>query len=225
MSHQAAFEDIVRNRLSPRQFLPTPLSAEMLEAILEDAQTTPSNCNTQPWMVHIVSGAKLVALSQALIKANEADAESPDFTFDATAFPSPYRERRQAQGLQYYRSLGIDRDDHEARQASFLKNLEFFGAPHAAFLFMPTVGDNVRVAADVGMYGQTFLLSLAARGLNGIPQTLLGFYPETVRRFLGVPGDMKLLFGISFGYPDKTHVGFKNRMGRASIHENVTMHQ
>ncbi|SPO55754.1 protein of unknown function [Pseudomonas sp. JV551A1] len=27
------------------------------------------------------------------------------------------------------------------------------------------------------------------------------------------------------GHPDKTHVSFKNRMGRASIHENVTMHQ
>ncbi|SFY22293.1 hypothetical protein SAMN04244547_04561 [Azotobacter vinelandii] len=28
----------------------------------------------------------------------------------------------------------------------------------------PGVGDNVRVAADVGMYAQTFLLALAASG-------------------------------------------------------------
>ncbi|MDQ0745986.1 hypothetical protein QF034_000217 [Streptomyces africanus] len=48
-------------------------------------------------------------------------------------------------------------------------------------------------------YAQNFLLSLAARGLAGIPQTLLGVYADTVREFLGVPAELKLLFGISFG--------------------------
>jgi hypothetical protein len=37
------------------------------------------------------------------------------------------------------------------------------------------------------MYGQTFLLSLAARGLGGLPQTVIGLYADTVRAVLGVP--------------------------------------
>ncbi|WP_223838591.1 nitroreductase family protein [Saccharopolyspora pogona] len=62
--------------------------------------------------------------------------------------------------------------------------LEFYGAPHAAFLFMPKFGDGVRAARDIGMYAQNFLLSLAARGFDGVPQTHLGFYADTVRDFL-----------------------------------------
>ncbi len=70
-----------------------------------------------------------------------------------------------------------------------------------ALLFAPSVGDNVRVAADIGMYAQTFLLSLVAHGLAGVPQTMLGSYAEQARTLLRLPSEMKLLFGISFGYP------------------------
>nr|WP_230885895.1 nitroreductase family protein [Streptomyces spinoverrucosus] len=79
------------------------------------------------------------------------------------------------------------REDRTARKAAAREGLNFFGAPHAAFLFMPAFGDGVRAAGDIGMYGQNFLLSLAARGFDGVPQTMLGFYADTVREFLGVP--------------------------------------
>jgi hypothetical protein len=75
----------------------------------------------------------------------------------------------------------------------FRHNLEFYGAPHVAFLFMPLVGDGVRVASDIGMYAQNFLLSLTARGLAGVPKTLLGMFADPVREMLGVGDDMKLL--------------------------------
>ncbi|MWA08343.1 hypothetical protein E5671_03980 [Streptomyces sp. BA2] len=69
---------------------------------------------------------------------------------------------------------------------------------------MPAFGDGVRAAGDIGMYAQNFLLSLTARGLGGIPQTMLGIYANTVREFLGVPDELTLLFGISFGTTDVT---------------------
>ncbi|WP_256727214.1 nitroreductase family protein [Streptomyces acidiscabies] len=47
----------MRARRSVRTFLPTPLPPSDIRAVLEDARTAPSNCNTQPWTVHIVSGA------------------------------------------------------------------------------------------------------------------------------------------------------------------------
>ncbi|MEU9271175.1 nitroreductase family protein [Streptomyces sp. NPDC048251] len=46
------FTDIARSRRSPRQFLPTALSPSDIRGVLEDAQTAPSNSNTQPWTVH-----------------------------------------------------------------------------------------------------------------------------------------------------------------------------
>lgn len=42
---------------------------------------------------------------------------------------------------------------------------EGYGAPHVALLFMPSFGDNVRVGGDMGIYGQTFWLSLTAHCL------------------------------------------------------------
>jgi nitroreductase len=120
--------------------------------------------------------------------------------------------------------MDVMREDKEARQRVGAMNYSFFNAPQAAFLFMPSFGDNVRVAGDMGMYGQTFLLSLAARDLGGIPQTALGFFAGTIREFLGIPDELKLLFGISFGYPDEEAPGNRLRTDRASIETSVTFH-
>lgn len=48
--------------------------------MLEDAQTAPSNSNTQPWTVHVVSGAARDALAKELLQAEEEGRTSPDFT-------------------------------------------------------------------------------------------------------------------------------------------------
>lgn len=219
-----SFTDTVRARRSFRAFRPDPVPHSLIQQVLQDAQFAPSNCNTQPWNTHIVSGNKRDELSQAILAAARAGRESPDFSWDATAFPEPYDDRRREQGKLYYSNLGIAREDDEGRARAGGMNLNFFGAPHAAFLFMPSVGDNVRLASDIGMYAQTLLLSLAARGLGGIPQTVLGLYADTVRETLGVSHDYKLLFGISFGYPDETAQANSTRMGRTSLAESVTFH-
>ena len=60
-----ALEAVVRERRATRQFLPTPLTSEQIRAVLADAQNAPSNCNTQPWHVHVASGAMKDTLSAA----------------------------------------------------------------------------------------------------------------------------------------------------------------
>lgn len=170
------FDETIRARHSVRGFLSTPLTHEQIRNVLGNAQLSPSNCNTQPWLVHIVSGEKKASLSEAMLHDARHEHYTPDFTFDNATYDGVYGERQKEQGKTYYEALGIARDDQESRAKSFRRNLTFFNAPHAAFLFMPSVGDNVRVASDIGMYAQTFLLSLTAQGLAGIPQTLLGFF-------------------------------------------------
>jgi nitroreductase len=75
------------------------------------------------------------------------------------------------------------------------------------------------------MYAQTFLLSLTAHGLGGVPQTTLGFFADTARAVLSVPREMKLLFGISFGYPDLEARENAMRLGRDPIDQSVTFHE
>lgn len=174
--------------------------------------------------MHIVSGEKLVELSEAMLAAQRADATSLDFTFDHKDFFGRYKERAFEQGKAYYQSLGVDREDKEGRARAAAMNFQFFGAPHVAMLFVPVMGDTVRAAADVGMYAQTFLLSLTAHGLGGIPQTSLGFYADTVREVLGIPENYKMLFGMSFGQPDLTATENISRLGRDEIDANVTFH-
>jgi len=196
-----------------------------IREILEDAQRAPSNCNTQPWNVHIVSGDKLRQLSAALLQALAARQFAPDFTFELSAYSGRYKDRGNAQGKAYLDSIGIARDDDAGRRASVALNYGFFNAPHVALLFMPPVGDNVRVASDVGMYAQTFLLSLAARDLGGVPQTSLGFFANTIRSFLGISDELKFLFGISFGYPDPEAPCNRKQMERDPVADSVTFHE
>lgn len=220
-----AFEKIVRVRHSCRAFLPTPVPETLLKKVLEDAQCAPSNCNTQPWLVHIVSGDKLATLSKAILEKNAAGAYSPDFSFDMDGFHGCYEARKDAQGKAYYEALNITRDDAQTRQSVLARNYSFFDAPHVALLFMPSFGDNVRTAGDVGMYGQTFLLSLVAHGLAGIPQTSLGFFAGTIREILAIPDEHKMLFGISFGYADQKASANQVRTDRAALAETVTFHR
>jgi len=219
-----SFSETVRARSSVRRFRPDPVPEALLRTVLEEAQRAPSNCNTQPWQVHIVSGAARDRMAAALDAAWVAQRLSPDFFFEGPAYPGVFGVRRREQGMSYLQAMGVARDDHQGRDALSRQNLDFFGAPHAAFLLMPAVGDHVRVAADVGMYAQTLLLSLVAHGLGGVPQTMLGFFGDVVRAALGIGEDFRLLFGISFGYPDQDAPEAGYRMDRAPIEEAVTFH-
>ncbi|WP_028473834.1 nitroreductase [Nocardioides alkalitolerans] len=214
--------DVLRTRSSARRFLPTPLPADDIRAVLEDAQRAPSNSNTQPWVVHLVSGATRDTLAERLSAAFDGGETTPDFTGDYGG--GRYLRRSHDHSAAVYGSMGIERSDHHGRQRAVRRNLDFYGAPHTALLFMPMLGDGVRAAGDVGMYAQNFLLSLTARGYRGIPQTMIGHYADTVRDVLDIPADLKLLFAISFGRADETEPTNDLVMDRVPLHESVTVH-
>lgn len=216
------FADVINERRSARSFLTEPMSQRDIRGVLEDAQTSPSNSNTQPWQVHIVSGELRERVSDAMLEAFDAGQQSADFTFDYG--DGVHKQRSRDFGAALYQAWGIERSDVEARREVTRDNLRFFGAPHAAFLFMPVLGDGVRTAGDVGMYAQTLLLSLTARGFHGIPQTILGMYADVVRESLGISDDLKLLFGISFGTADPTAAVNDVRTPRLPLGRSVVMH-
>ena len=90
---------------------------------------------------------------------------------------------------------------------------------------MPDIENHhVNLAADLGMYSQTFLLSLTARGFGGIPQLFFALFADDIREILGVSKDYKLLHGIAFGYPDWDAMQNKVHLGRVSIEECAVLH-
>jgi nitroreductase len=216
--------DAIRLRRSVRGFLPREVPQDTLNAIYTLAQCAPSNCNTQPWVVHVVSGAACAALGQRLCQAAlDPTAHAPDFPYDGR-YDNAYRDRQFDAAAQLHGAMGIARDDKAGRARSFLRNFDFFGAPHAAFVFLPEPF-GLREAADCGMYAQTLMLAMSAHGVASCPQTSLSFHPQIVREALGVEPTQRLLFGISFGYEDPEAKANDCRVGRAAMDLAVSFHR
>ena len=60
------FLDVVSRRRSMRDFKSDAVPRELIESVFGTAQRAPSNCNTQPWFVHVVTGETLEQLRQEL---------------------------------------------------------------------------------------------------------------------------------------------------------------
>lgn len=217
-----AFRQITTRRRSVRGFLSDPIPQSLLDEVFSLALTAPSNCNTQPWITHVVSGETRDQLSERLLRTVGEGQRDLDFAENGP-YNGIYRKRQVEVGLLLYKSLGIAREDHAARQQAFLNNLRFFGAPHAAFLFTPS-WSGTREAVDVGLYAQNLMLAMEANGISSCPQTILGFHASVVRQQLGIDDSLKLLFGISFGYADDKLPQNQIRASRASLPEQVTFH-
>jgi nitroreductase len=216
------FAGLVRQRRAVRGFLSTPVAPELLQKIFADASRAPSNCNTQPWLVHVVSGAALERLRERLPQNTLAGEMTPDYPYEPS-YEGIYQQRQYDAANQMYGAVGLERKDKQARHEVFMRNYRFFGAPHVAFLFLPD-HFGLREAADVGMYAQTLMLALTAHGLASCPQTALGFHADAVRDELGLDASQKLLFGISFGYEDQDDPLNSVRMGRAALAETTLFH-
>jgi hypothetical protein len=218
-----AFAFIANARRSVRGFLPQAIQQANLNTIFQLAQTAPSNCNTQPWIVHVASGEKCEELRKALTAAIMQGEFSMDFPYEGK-YQGEFRERQYDAANQLYTAMGIPREDKSGRGAAFLRNFSFFDAPHVVFLFLHE-DFSMREAADVGMYAQNLMLAMTAFGVASCPQTALSFHADIVRESLGVDKKMKLLFGISFGYEDASISANQARVGRAPLDEVVTFHQ
>jgi len=218
----AIFEEIVAARRSLRAFLPQAVDPVTLATIFAVAQRAPSNCNSQPWVTHVVSGDKLETLRAQMPERFMSGNFSMDFPYAGT-YHGVYKERQYGAAQALYDAVGIPREDKVARNVQFMRNFTFFDAPHVAFLFLPEPF-GLREAADLGMYAQTLMLTLTAHGLGSCPQTALSFQAEYVREQLGIEASNKLLFGLSFGYPNWDAPANTCWTDRATGTDAVTFH-
>ena len=216
------YTDIVDRRKSVRAFKPDPVTPELLEQVFAAALRAPSNCNTQPWEVHVASGTAVARLRERLPADFMAGKMSIDFPYDGK-YEGVYKERQYGAAQALYDALGIAREEKEKRQLTFMRNFTFFDAPHVAFLFLPEPF-GLREACDLGMYAQSLMLSMVAHGLGCCPQTALSFQADQVREILEVEPQNKLLFGISFGYEDEQAPANSARTDRGTLGDIVHFH-
>lgn len=218
----AALQRLADERWTCRQFLPDEVDRATIDQLLSLGARTPSWCNTQPWQVVVTAGEGTESFRKALLTHIQTSGAAPDFEFPAQ-YDGIYRERRRACGFQLYDSLGIAKGDHENTMRQMVRNFEFFDAPHVAVITseadLGTYG-----AVDCGLWLQSFLLGAQALGLGAAPQAALASYSCFIREYFGLPDHRKVVFGVSFGHPDRTHPINTFRTARAALPDQVTWH-
>ena len=211
-------EQAINERRSIRMFLPDkPVPRELVDRALELAIRAPSNSNVQPWHLRLVSGAARDRLVAALL--DEASSKPPV----VPELPELFAHLRRELGAKVYGSMGITRDDSEGRRIAVLRNWEFFRAPLAGIVCMHRDLHYVD-SLGVGMFLQTFLLALTARGLGTCVQVSIAGYPEIVREQLSISDEYAILCGLAIGYPDPTFPANTLRTDRNPIEHNVVFH-
>ncbi|SPM33442.1 Nitroreductase [Mycobacterium rhizamassiliense] len=208
-------DETIRQRHAVRMFLPDrPVPRALVDEALELAIRAPSNSNIQPWRVVFASGAARDRLVAALLKgAHEGPPKVPPL-------PEAFAHFRSDTGKVVYGAMGIKREDTEGRRIAVLRNWEFFRAPLAGVVCMDReLG--LADAVGVGMFLQTLLLGLTARGLGTCPQVSIAGYPEILREQLNIGEEFTILCGLAVGYTDPDFPGNRARVGREPLAHNV----
>ncbi|GAA3433600.1 nitroreductase [Kutzneria kofuensis] len=219
--------EALSSRRSCRGYLPTPVPADVVERVLALASHSASNSNSQPWQVHVVTGAAKRRLTEDLLKAYEAGDRGREYDYQPPAeeWPEPFHGRRQAFGHTLYaEALGIGRDEPERRLAHHRRNYDFFGAPVGMIL---TVSRRPRQGAlvDAGLFLQALMLAANAEGLATCAQASLIDFSPVLRRNLRIPDDQLIVCGLSLGYADRDHLSTRCRTTRLPVSAFVTFHE
>lgn len=216
----AALEQAWTERRSRRGFGPEPVARADLDRMFGAAQRAPSWCNVQPWRVTVTEPPATRALADALQAAARASLPEPELAFPH-AYPSPYKERRVACGVALYQAMGVARDDHDGRFAAWLRNYDFFGAPHVAIVSCDRrLGPYAYV--DVGVWLGYVLTAAAALGIDTCPMASVAGYPRTLRQHLPIPDTDIVLFGLALGHADAASPANRCRTDREPIASCVT---
>lgn len=212
--------DALNARFTCRAFKPDQPDKEVLFKILEAALRAPSWGNTQPWELYLASGEALNRIRQAYVKGFETglpvNLEMPA----PEDWPQALKERYGQLGKLRLASLGIERHDDEARQASMAHNFYFFGAPAVVFLCMDRTLTPWSMF-DLGSLSQSIMLAAEHYGLGSAIAVMFAIYPDVVRAELAIPDDQCLVIGIALGYKDLDSVQNRLRSPRRNPEEVV----
>lgn len=214
-------------RRSMRAFLPTPVPSHDIEAILAAASHSASGMNTQPWHVHVVSGAAKDALSAAIAAIDDDLARAAELTEPYDYYPrtwvAPYLERRRKVGWDLYGLLGIEKGNKPRMHVQHGRNYRFFDAPVGLFV---TVDRQLAEGSliDCGMFLQSVMVAARGRQLHTCPQAAFLKFHREIARHLQIPDGQMLVCGMSLGHADESAIENTLVTGRESVSAFTTFH-
>ena len=220
--------EALNSRMSVRDFLPTPVSGEVIRRVLTTASRSPSGGNLQPWHIDVVAGTKLDELKaiaqRRLAEVAAGDrSETSEYDIYPKELVAPYRDYRFKVGEDMYARLGIPREDKASRLRWFARNYQFFGAPMALFCCVDRRMGRPQWS-DMGMFLQSVMLLLREEGLDSCAQECWAVYPKTIGEFIGIPPERMLFTGMAIGHRNPDHAINALRVDRAPIDSFAQFH-
>ncbi len=201
----AVVDAAIGSRRSIRAFLPTPVERSTVEAILQVAARAPSGTNTQPWQVHVLTGASLARLKGALRAAYDDPAvratHTEEYAYYPTQWQSPFVERRRKVGWDLYSLLGIAKTDKQRMHEQHARNYAFFDAPVGLIFTIHRVLQQGSWL-DYGMFLQNVMVAARARGLDTCPQASFTQFHRLIGAELNLPAEQMLVCGMALGHAD-----------------------
>jgi nitroreductase len=211
----AALDMAIRSRRATRAFKPDPVPRHLITEMLEAARAAPSNYNSQPWRVYVLTGEAKRALGAAILRVHDAKT-APPFSPFPEPNPAECAARVDDFGRRLYASLGIDRADMAGRWRQTGRNYLFFDAP-VGFIFTIKAAMTRHSWLDCGVFVQTLMLAAQVRGLATCPQVSFVRYQPVVAQQLGLADDELVTCGVSCGYADENAAVNRMEMPREPV--------
>jgi nitroreductase len=201
----AVVDQAITSRRSIRAYLPTPVPRQTIEEILAVAARAPSGTNTQPWKVHVLTGAARQRLSDRICAAHDDPAQRSQHTEEYAYYPtewrSPYVDRRRKVGWDLYSLLGIAKTDKARMHAQHARNYAFFDAPVGLIFTIDRVMQQGSWL-DYGMFLQSIMVAARGRGLDTCPQAAFTQFHRIISEELQLPPEEMVVCGMALGHAD-----------------------
>ena len=200
-------DQAMQGRRSIRGFTNQPVSKSLMEEIIALANRAPSSMNTQPWHLHVLTGAPLDAVrkgnTERMLNGTPPSREIEDYA----AYEGEHRARQIEIAVQLFEAMGIERHDAERRQDWVMRGFRQFDAPVSVVVcFDRALLDNTIAHFDTGAMTYGLVLAAWSRGLGAVINGQGIMQSPVVREVANIPDDQVILTCVALGWPDPEFV-------------------
>lgn len=202
----AAVDHAITSRRSVRRFLPEEVPHGTVAEILRTASRAPSGTNTQPWKVHVLTGASRQGLVDKIMAVHndpeQMNLHQEEYDYYPRQWVSPYIDRRRKVGWDLYGLLGIAKADKARMHEQQGRNFRFFDAPVGLIFTIDRImGQGSWL--DYGMFVQSVMVAARARGLDTCPQAAFNHFHQIIAEHLKLDVATEMVvMGMAMGRAD-----------------------
>jgi len=197
----------MQERRSIRGFTDQPVSQALLTEIVALANRAPSSMNTQPWHLHVLTGAPLEQVRKGntdlMLSGTPPSREIEDYA----AYEGEHRARQIEIAVQLFEAMGIARQDKDRRQDWVMRGFRQFDAPVSIVVcFDRSLLNNTIAHFDTGAMTYGLVLAAWSKGLGAVINGQGIMQSPVVRKVANIPAEQVILTCVALGWPDSDFV-------------------